>query len=697
METVSGSWLPNNQYFLTTFYLLVIGGISGSLYLLLKQAVDIFLRTFIITVTLDNKSDAFDWLVRWLGELEEQKAIRDATEKSLTQKAFRWFSFFSDLLYSSSTSAHTNTLTLKITRPNARKTFWGSVIDEDEGQIEFLPGPGNHVFKYKGKMIWLNRYASDKVTVQGWDRKPFIYETLTLTSYGRDQKIFQQLFMDAQKMTQKKDSNRTKIYVLDEYGYGWQLALAKHPRKFESVVLDTDLAERIYLDAKEFLNSKDFYMSRGLPWRRGYLLFGAPGCGKTSFTQALAARLELNICVLTLSSNTLDDQRLTTRLHDCPAKSIILLEDVDCVFVERNTADNNHDVGSRVTFSGLLNAIDGVASQEGRIFFMTTNHIDKLDPALQRPGRCDVKVEFKLASKIQLYNMFCRFYEEEKDQEFVKQCAKQFSNTVPEHTVSMASLQEHLMRHKGDPESALNHCNHLLEDVDEMDKENTSTVYVAEWLRRLGIAQYTQIFHQRMVYTLKDMADIDEHSLQNEFKIEPYGHRDMILGMLKGRKDLMTDFEFATVPVMKKILMEKYGRDVLIDEFVSKVPFDSVSIAQVKNHVRTYSTIREALDKIDELLHPCTKLVKDEEVREIHIDTRTWLQSLGLEQYAEKFIENEIIDQDDIIQLNDSDMKDIGGVEKKGHIMKIMASIEKMKKQVEKRKKLLQKINNEDE
>ena len=64
------------------------------------------------------------------------------------------------------------------------------------------------------------------------------------------------------------------------------------------------------------------------------------------------------------------------------------MEDVDAIFIERTGAHK----GEGVSFSGLLNAIDGVAAQEGRIFFMTTNHIDKLDPALVRPGRCDVKV-----------------------------------------------------------------------------------------------------------------------------------------------------------------------------------------------------------------------------------------------------------------------------------------------------------------
>jgi ATP-dependent 26S proteasome regulatory subunit len=109
----------------------------------------------------------------------------------------------------------------------------------------------------------------------------------------------------------------------------------------------------------------------------------------------LASDLKLDICMMNLTHGNLSDDSLAMYLREAPTNSIIVLEDVDAVFVERNQAAGGGG-GSRssggVSFSGLLNAIDGVAAQEGRIFFMTTNHLEKLDPALIRPGRCDVKV-----------------------------------------------------------------------------------------------------------------------------------------------------------------------------------------------------------------------------------------------------------------------------------------------------------------
>ena len=76
-------------------------------------------------------------------------------------------------------------------------------------------------------------------------------------------------------------------------------------------------------------------------------------------------------------------------LNSSEPNSIILLEDIDGIFKGRESVQETRENRSQVTFSGLLNALDGVRSQEGRILIMTTNHRENLDPALMRPGRAD--------------------------------------------------------------------------------------------------------------------------------------------------------------------------------------------------------------------------------------------------------------------------------------------------------------------
>jgi len=116
-------------------------------------------------------------------------------------------------------------------------------------------------------------------------------------------------------------------------------------------------------DIKEFKNSAKWYLDHGVPYRRGYLFYGPPGTGKTSFTQAVAGALNLSICYMNLSGNELDDDMLNRALNDAPPNSIILMEDIDAIFVERESVNREKGEWDRgVSFSGLLNALDGVRS-----------------------------------------------------------------------------------------------------------------------------------------------------------------------------------------------------------------------------------------------------------------------------------------------------------------------------------------------
>ena len=195
-----------------------------------------------------------------------------------------------------------------------------------------------------------------------------------------------------------------------------------------------------------------------MPYRRGYLLYGPPGTGKTSFTQAVASALNLNICYLNLSGGNLDDDGLNVLLNNAPMRSVILLEDIDAIFVERTSVQQAQQMGRSVTFSGLLNALDGVRSQEGRILMMTTNHREKLDPALLRPGRADMHVELNLASEKQMKGLFSKFFPEATDTEM-----QAFANELPEFKINMAKLQGHFLKYRDDLHGAIANAKSLLD------------------------------------------------------------------------------------------------------------------------------------------------------------------------------------------------------------------------------------------
>lgn len=239
-------------------------------------------------------------------------------------------------------------------------------------------------------------------------------------------------------------------------GPDWrQFGQPRKRRPIKSVVLGESVTERIIADCREFIGNPKWYADRGIPYRRGYLLHGPPGCGKSSFITALAGELEFSICLLNLSERGLTDDRLNQLLNNAPERSIILLEDIDAAFVSREETSAQaaaFEGLNRVTFSGLLNCLDGVASTEARIVFMTTNYLERLDPALIRPGRIDFKEYIGYCERYQLEEMFKRFYTiTNADQDIeTKTLHKEFADAVLAvgKPASPAQIQGFFMMHK---------------------------------------------------------------------------------------------------------------------------------------------------------------------------------------------------------------------------------------------------------
>ncbi|KAF9963337.1 hypothetical protein BGZ65_004205 [Modicella reniformis] len=207
----------------------------------------------------------------------------------------------------------------------------------------------------------------------------------------------------------KKKDGKTTIYTSQPYDSYWSSSSTRAPRAFHSVILAEGLKEKLLKDISMFRNSAQWYHDRGVPYRRGYLLHGPPGTGKTSFIVALAGHLRMSVCIVNLGITGLNDQQLDQLLNNAPRNSILLMEDVDAALVKRK-AGKAQESNNNVTLSGILNALDGITAQEGSVVFMTTNHIRKLAPALIRPGRCDRKMIFDYADKYQIHGMFLKFF-----------------------------------------------------------------------------------------------------------------------------------------------------------------------------------------------------------------------------------------------------------------------------------------------
>ncbi|MEX2026900.1 MAG: AAA family ATPase, partial [Pirellulaceae bacterium] len=270
-------------------------------------------------------------------------------------------------------------------------------------QILFSPAPGRHVLFYRGRLVLLHRVRPDMN--QAAQQPVNVRESFSITIFSRDRAIARQLLEDARDVALPRAGQRLAIHRAD--GYIWSELKQRSLRSPESVVLRAGQMEGLIADARTFLAGRQWYLDRGIPYRRGYLLYGPPGTGKSSAVIAVASALQMDIAILSLASGSLDDAQLADLLADVPVNSVVLIEDIDCAFAGRGSEP---DKTSKLSFSGLLNAIDGVAAGEGRLLFATTNHIERLDPALIRPGRIDKKLEISYADRDQLRRIFRRFF-----------------------------------------------------------------------------------------------------------------------------------------------------------------------------------------------------------------------------------------------------------------------------------------------
>jgi hypothetical protein len=270
----------------------------------------------------------------------------------------------------------------------------------------------------------------------------------------------------------QREGTKLHVAISDRGNFYWRNVGTRPARLLQSVICEDGIAQSACSDMKDFLEAATWYADRGIPYRRGYLLHGQPGTGKSSLVMALAGTLKMPVYQVSLTEQSLTDSTFTLLLNAVEPNSVVLLEDVDAAFCDRTSRE-----GSSLSFSGILNAIDGVAASEARILFMTTNHLEKLDPALIRPGRIDVKFEMTLATQPMIAQMFRHFYshgaatssqdntisscpESASGENCVQQCSihamsESFSRLVPSKKFSMASVQVYLMQHKRDPAAAL--------------------------------------------------------------------------------------------------------------------------------------------------------------------------------------------------------------------------------------------------
>lgn len=204
-----------------------------------------------------------------------------------------------------------------------------------------------------------------------------------------------------------------KINIFKWYSSYWDKFNVMNKRDINTIYLDKKILDHFVNDLDVFTNSKSKYEKYCIPYKRNYLLSGLPGTGKTSLIKSIASKLDYSIYIIPFTGN-LDDMALSEAISNIPEKCILLIEDVDSLFVKRENKS------SSLTFSGMINALDGITVKHGLITFLTTNHIKHIDDALLRPGRIDYHLEFTYTTDEQKKIMCKHFLESNTDDDITK-------------------------------------------------------------------------------------------------------------------------------------------------------------------------------------------------------------------------------------------------------------------------------------
>ena len=168
----------------------------------------------------------------------------------------------------------------------------------------------------------------------------------------------------------------------------WNFPVFRRPRKLENIKQTSDM-KKVLDDVDQFLKNKDKYEENGMPYRKGYLLEGPTGVGKSTIIEILAMQYNKSVYLVFLNTLNMTDALLINLISTIPPYSIIVIEEIEKQLETLKKNGNN-----MVSEGGILTALDGPQRVSyGSIIIITANNLDMLSRELKtpllRPGRID--------------------------------------------------------------------------------------------------------------------------------------------------------------------------------------------------------------------------------------------------------------------------------------------------------------------
>lgn len=307
----------------------------------------------------------------------------------------------------------------------------------DQEDFSLTPGAGFHLLREGWRFYLAHRNVEEKTTQEDFSKTR--RQTVNITTLGRSAAPLNALLCRIKEVSE----DRTTIPIYLWSGHDYYRLDRRLKRPMDTVYADKFIKQAIIDDITKFLANRAWYAERGIPYRRGFLLEGPPGTGKTTFIFALASLFDKPVYIINPAS--IDNDNQLQRAVNAAGSNFVVIEDIDSLPAAeaRETKSKEPTVtgeasAAGITLSGLLNAFDGIGARDGRLLFITSNHPDVLDAALIRPGRIDKRVHLGHSGTEEAVEMFRKFFPEGDAALFVQQ----MQSSLP---MAPADLQNRLL------------------------------------------------------------------------------------------------------------------------------------------------------------------------------------------------------------------------------------------------------------
>jgi chaperone BCS1 len=282
-----------------------------------------------------------------------------------------------------------------------RLSFFSRSLEMKDGTVKTGFGAGWGV--YRGVAF---KYSKTKSAQQ---IAPM--ETITLSFLTRRRDVVERFMNDC-----RPEEHRNTLQVTLYSAVGHEGSMRRRKRGLDTVFVDPAIKARLVSRLKWFVGAEDWFSTRGIPWKLGIVLHGPPGTGKTSLIHALASDFGFDIKYVK-SLYGLGAAFKTGGRND-----LFVIEDIDAMATQLNREKADGDDKPRPSpLHEILNSMDGMQTPDGLKFIVTTNHLDRLDPAIVRPGRIDEVIEIGPLPLESARAMFRAFYGREGISDYAPQ------------------------------------------------------------------------------------------------------------------------------------------------------------------------------------------------------------------------------------------------------------------------------------